>query len=62
MNALDDPLIGTKVIDKEVFKQNPNMVLTTTKKGGHMGYAESFCGTDQWFTNPILDFFDVYVG
>ena len=41
MNAKDDPIIGKKAIDYEIFKKNENTVLGTTKRGGHLGYFES---------------------
>jgi predicted alpha/beta-fold hydrolase len=38
LNAIDDPIIGERAIDYEVFKANPNVVLGTTRYGGHIGY------------------------
>ena len=58
MNALDDPVVSRNCIDFEVFKQNENTVLATTMHGGHLGYHESMFSLQQWFMNPVLDFFD----
>jgi len=58
INAIDDPIIGTKCIDYEVFKQNPNVAISTTKHGGHLGYSENFCSFGNWVLKPSLKFFD----
>lgn len=41
MLALDDPVIGEACIDYDLFRENPNIALATTKYGGHLGYGES---------------------
>ncbi len=41
LNALNDPFMGEKVIDYEVFKNNSNVFLATNKYAGHMGYHEN---------------------
>ena len=41
LNAINDPFMGEKVIDYDVFKTNPNVVLATNKYAGHMGYHEN---------------------
>ena len=41
INSLDDPVMGDQCIDYEVFRNNENVVLATTKHGGHLGYHES---------------------
>jgi predicted alpha/beta-fold hydrolase len=41
MNARDDPIIGDKAIDYDIFKDNQYTVLGTTNHGGHLGYHES---------------------
>ena len=60
LNALDDPIIGDKSINYEVFDQNENTILGTTKHGGHIGYHESFFKKDQWFLEPAFDFLNQY--
>ena len=42
MNALDDPIIDESVIDFEACKNNENVILATSRHGGHVGYFESF--------------------
>ena len=58
LNALNDPFMGEKVIDYEVFKSNPNVFLATNKYAGHMGYHENLFSMEQWFSKPCLDFLD----
>ena len=57
INSLDDPIIGNACIDFDVFTQNPNVAIATTKHGGHLGYSESLCSQDFWVIEPILRFF-----
>jgi len=48
INTLDDPIIGKKCIDYEVFNQNKeHVILGVTKHGGHLGYHESFFDLDE---------------
>lgn len=60
MNAKDDPIIGSRAIDYDIFKNNPNAVLGTTNRGGHLGYRESAFSTELWYMKPVLDFLDAY--
>ena len=57
MNSLNDPFIFT-TLDFDIFKKNPNVVLTTNKYAGHIGYHESAFSLEQWFSQPALDFID----
>ena len=41
INSKDDPVIGEKSIDYDVFKKSEFAVLATTKTGGHLGYHSS---------------------
>ena len=60
MNAIDDPIIGEKAIDYEVFDKNENVLLGTTKYGGHLGYYESAFDNHAWFTKPMFTFLNAY--
>ena len=60
INALDDPIIGHKAIDYDVFHQNEYTVLGTTKHGGHLGYHESVFTNKQWYMIPVLDYFAAF--
>jgi predicted alpha/beta-fold hydrolase len=58
LNSLNDPFTGDLVIDYDVFKSNPNVVLATNKYAGHLGYHESVFSMKQWHRTPALDFLD----
>lgn len=60
LNSHDDPIIGKACIDYDVFKTNENVILATTKYGGHLGYFEDVLGTEQWLIQPVFKFLDVY--
>ena len=60
MNSFDDPIIGEACIDFDIFKTNENVILATTKYGGHLGYFEDVLGDEQWFIQPVFKFLDVY--
>ena len=57
MMAKDDPLIGSSAICYEAPKRNPHVILGVTERGGHLGYFESLASDEQWFTQPINEFF-----
>jgi len=60
MNAKDDPIVGSLAIDYDIFKNNPNVVLGTTNRGGHLGYRESAFSSELWYMKPVLDFLDAH--
>lgn len=58
LNSINDPFMGEKVIDYDIFKKNPNVVLATNKYAGHMGYHEQLFSMKQWHGIPSLDFLE----
>ena len=60
MNALDDPIIGERTLDYEIFKKNENVILGTTKHGGHLGYHASVFDERGWWLEPVFDFLESY--
>ena len=38
LNALDDPCISQDLIPYSEIKKNPNLLLATTKRGGHCSH------------------------
>jgi len=42
LKAYNDPLIGKEGIDEQKLLENKNVILATTKYGGHLGYYSSF--------------------
>ena len=51
--AEDDPFNGTD-FGRDVFKQNPNIALATTKRGGHVAARESLWAQHIWFIDPVV--------
>lgn len=43
LNALDDPVASAEVIPYYEIANNPNTVLITTARGGHLGWADGVC-------------------
>ena len=41
LNAEDDPFAPLSGIPREKCKENPNVILATTKYGGHVGFMET---------------------
>ena len=60
LNTLDDPVIGIKCVSFDVFRENPNVALGTTKYGGHLGYHTSIFNFDQWFVKAAVDYFKAF--
>ena len=58
LNSVNDPFMGPDVIDFEIFRNNPNVVLATNKFAGHMGYHEKLWTRNQWHQKPCLDFLE----
>uniref|UniRef100_A0A8H7MY50 AB hydrolase-1 domain-containing protein n=1 Tax=Bionectria ochroleuca TaxID=29856 RepID=A0A8H7MY50_BIOOC len=54
IHALDDPVALKEAVPWQEFKQNPNTVLLTTSKGGHISWYES--GGGRWFPKAIAGF------
>lgn len=57
INALDDPVVSAETICYDVFKQNPNVILATTKHGGHLGYHESMLDFQHWNVKVCVKYF-----
>lgn len=57
LNTLDDPICTEEAMEFDSFKQNPNVVLATTKHGGHTGYHESLFTYRTWFPKLAMKYF-----
>jgi predicted alpha/beta-fold hydrolase len=56
-SALDDPIAHHEAIPVYEVWGNPNIVLATTAKGGHIGWFTGFFRPQRWFAKPVGDFF-----
>ncbi|KAJ3194166.1 hypothetical protein HDU67_004831 [Dinochytrium kinnereticum] len=65
LSALDDPIASYKTIPVYETKANPNVILATTLRGGHIGWYQGIIPT-RWFQEPVVDFitamFEAYHG
>ena len=55
-SALDDPIASSKAIPVREVLANPNLILATTKKGGHIGWFEGVFKPRRWFLKPVVEF------
>ena len=46
INTLDDPIVGYRGIDFDVFKSNKYCALATLNTGGHLGFYEQILSMD----------------
>ena len=61
LNTIDDPLVHHECIDKEIIKNNSNVILGTTKYGGHIGHHESIWDLkNNWYGKIAFQFLNQY--
>jgi len=60
INALDDPVVSKDCIPVQEFKQKQNLILVTTRQGGHIGWSEGFNPTSgaSWAEKLAIVFLD----
>lgn len=59
MYSDDDEMIGINGMPKkEVFENHNFISLLQTGGGGHLAYIESSLSCGQWFTKPLIAYFD----
>eukprot|EP01117_Protostelium_nocturnum_P010642 TRINITY_DN3832_c0_g2_i2.p1 TRINITY_DN3832_c0_g2~~TRINITY_DN3832_c0_g2_i2.p1 ORF type:complete len:403 (+),score=150.56 TRINITY_DN3832_c0_g2_i2:264-1472(+) len=59
LNALDDPISPSVCIPYEEFESNPNLILITTKRGGHTGWLQGwnlFSLNNSWMDKVAFEF------
>ncbi|KAJ3109959.1 hypothetical protein HDU96_007038 [Phlyctochytrium bullatum] len=55
LSALDDPIASYKTLPVFEAKANPNIIIATTARGGHIGWYEGLVPT-RWFQRPVVEF------
>ena len=60
IKAENDFIVGGPGLDEKQILKNPNVLLATTKLGGHVGYFEKFWSTHQFQNEPIMSFFNAF--
>jgi predicted alpha/beta-fold hydrolase len=59
LTAQDDPISNCEVIPYYEIQANPNAILATTSKGGHLGWFKwnwSMVPKERWFQTPVAEF------
>ncbi|XP_010543274.1 PREDICTED: embryogenesis-associated protein EMB8-like [Tarenaya hassleriana] len=59
ISALDDPLCTREAIPWDECRANENVVLATTKHGGHLAFFEGFTGSGLWWVRAANEFLSV---
>jgi predicted alpha/beta-fold hydrolase len=60
ISALDGPIAHKELLPFREVKSNPNVILATTKFGGHLAWFKGGCNnllpTKRWFREPTSEF------
>ncbi|KAM4123356.1 hypothetical protein ACB094_01G153100 [Castanea mollissima] len=59
ISALDDPVCTREAIPWDECRANKNIVLATTKHGGHLGFFEGITASGLWWVRATVEFLDV---
>ncbi|KAL5558490.1 hypothetical protein UlMin_034701 [Ulmus minor] len=59
VNALDDPVCTREAIPWDECRANKNVVLATTKHGGHLAFFEGITGAQLWWVRATLEYLRV---
>ncbi|KAM2212174.1 hypothetical protein COP1_022371 [Malus domestica] len=59
ISALDDPICTRESIPWDECRNNVNVVLATTKHGGHLAFFEGFTCSGIWWVSAVDEFFKV---
>jgi len=59
LNALDDPLVPQALIPYQLAEDNENIIMVTTKVGGHISWVEGWCVPNKvhWHEKLVMEFF-----
>ncbi|KAJ3064861.1 hypothetical protein HDU98_011769 [Podochytrium sp. JEL0797] len=55
----DDPIVNEHLIPFADVLGNPNVILATTNRGGHLGWFEGVFSPKRWFPKPVMEFVEV---
>lgn len=59
VSALDDPLCTREAIPWDECRANKNIVLATTRHGGHLAFFEGITGSNLWWVRAVNEFLGV---
>ncbi|KAJ4833078.1 hypothetical protein Tsubulata_001053 [Turnera subulata] len=57
ISALDDPVCTKEAIPWDECRTNGNIILATTKHGGHLAYHEGITANSLWWVRAVDEFF-----
>ncbi|TPX76186.1 hypothetical protein CcCBS67573_g02544 [Chytriomyces confervae] len=61
LSDLNDPIVAPSVIPCADVLSNPNIILATTRNGGHIGWYEGLLFPTRWYPKPVLEFSNTIV-
>ncbi|KAI8918215.1 Alpha/Beta hydrolase protein [Powellomyces hirtus] len=56
LTALDDPIVDPEILPIIEVKNNPHLLMATTKHGGHIGWYEGALNPRRWIPKPLGEF------
>ncbi|KAI8532078.1 hypothetical protein RHMOL_Rhmol11G0185400 [Rhododendron molle] len=59
ISALDDPVCTREAIPWDECRANKNIVLATTRHGGHLAYYQGITAKSLWWVGAVHEFFSV---
>ncbi|KAK6945469.1 hypothetical protein RJ641_013013, partial [Dillenia turbinata] len=59
ISAVNDPVCTGEAIPYDECRNNQNVVLATTKHGGHLAYYEGITATSMWWVRAVDEFLSV---
>ncbi|THG01598.1 hypothetical protein TEA_010034 [Camellia sinensis var. sinensis] len=59
ISALDDPVCTKEAIPWDECRANKNIVLATTKHGGHLAFFEGLTATSLWWVGATFEFLSI---
>lgn len=60
LQSHDDPISHSNCIPYETFKENENIILLETKRGGHIGWMEGVLNRKTYFPKPCIEFLNYF--
>lgn len=59
ISALDDPVCTREAIPWDECRENKNVVLATTRHGGHLAFFEGLTGSSLWWVRAVNEFLGI---
>ncbi|GAA5971557.1 hypothetical protein JCM11641_000638 [Rhodosporidiobolus odoratus] len=56
ISSINDPIVDLSCIPFTAATHNPNLIVATTKHGGHLGWHSGFFRPRRWVSKPVAEF------